>query len=170
MQELGKSNHFFPFKFRIIHSKPQRALSRTQVLTRARCHVPQDLSAPQHGREATGDPGTEQILGGGDGNQRARDSSGQPCRALHTGLGDAEHEDGAGDLGRGTAATARPAGTRGQGHLLPAPPGPVMLCRCCVISVHHGEHRRRWCHQFLFSCDPHCPSPFCLPRDMQSQH
>lgn len=62
MQELGKSNHFFPFKSRIIHSKPQRALSRTQVLARARCRAPRDLPAPQHGREATGDPGTKQIL------------------------------------------------------------------------------------------------------------
>lgn len=62
MQELGKSNHFFPFKSRIIHSKPQHALARTQVLAQARCRAPRDLPAPQHGREATGDPGTEQVL------------------------------------------------------------------------------------------------------------
>ena len=90
---------------------------------------------------------------------------GMTCQALHARLEDVEQDDGAGDLGRGKAATARPGGTRGQGHLLPTPPGPEMLCRCSVILVHPGEHHRRRFHQssgLLRSSPPF--SPLASPR------
>lgn len=123
MQELGKNNHFFPFKSRMIQSKPRRALAQTQALAQARCRVPRELPAPRYNREVTGDPSAEPdpAGGGGVGTREARTTQGGTgklsvtCQALHAGLEDVEQEDSAGDLGRGKAATARPAGTRGRG-------------------------------------------------------
>jgi len=155
MQELGKSNHFFPFKSRIIKSKPQHTLAQTKALAQACCRAPRVLPISRHDHEVMGDPSTEPdpARGSGDGTGEPRTTPGSTGKlsvtypALHARMPDAEQEDIAGDLGRGKAATARPAGTRGLGHLLPTLPGPVMLCRCSVISVHPGEHRRHWFHQ-----------------------